>query len=131
MANYLVTPNMQLPNPVAGVDPGPDYADNIQSSFDIIDGHNHSAGNGVLINPNGLNINADLPFGGNNATALRSSRFIPQPAPLSLATDLGCLYVSGVDLYYNDGNGNQIKITASGTVNATSSGIVSGSASAA
>lgn len=131
MANYLITPNMQLPNPVPGVDPGPDYANNLSSSLNIIDQHNHSAGNGVLINPNGLNINADLSFNGNNATLLRSSRFSAQAMPLSLGTDLGCLYVSGVDLYYNDINGNQVQITASGAVNATSSGIVSGSASAA
>lgn len=131
MSTFLITPNMQLPNPVPGIDPGPDYANNLNSSLNIIDQHNHSTGNGVLINPNGLNINADLPFGVNNATLLRSVRFAPQPSPLSAGTDLGCLYVSGVDLYYNDVNGNQIKITASGTVNATSSGIVSGSSSAA
>lgn len=122
---------MQLPNPVPGVDPGPDYANNLTNSLNIVDRHNHSPGNGVLINPSGLNINADLPFGSNNAILLRSVRFAPQPSPLAAGTDLGCLYVSGVDLYYNDVNGNQIKITASGTVNATSSGIVSGSASAA
>lgn len=131
MANVLITPNMQLPNPVPGVDPGPDYANNLSSSLNIIDQHNHSAGNGVLISPNGMNINADLPFNDNNATLLRSARFSVQPNPLSLGTDLGCLYVSGVDLYYNDVNGNQIQLTVSGAVNATSSGIVSGTASAA
>lgn len=122
---------MQLANPVPGVDPGPDYANNLSNSLDIVDRHNHSPGNGVLINPNGISINADLPFGINNATLLRSARFSPQSAPLAAGTDIGCLYVSGVDLYYNDVNGNQIKITDSGTVNATSSGIVSGTASAA
>lgn len=131
MANTIITPNMQLPNPVPGVDPGPDYANNLFSSMGIIDQHNHSAGNGVLISPSGMNINADLPFGSNNAILLRSARFSPQLAPLSLGTDLGCLYVSGVDLYYNDVNGNQVQITLSGAVNATSSGIVSGAASAA
>jgi hypothetical protein len=131
MANFLITPNMQMPNPVPGVDPGPDYATNLSNSLNILDGHNHSAGNGVLINPNGLNINAELPFNANNATLLRSARFSPQTSPLSLGTDLGCLYVSGVDLYYNDVNGNQVRITSAGTVNATSSGITSGAASAA
>lgn len=131
MANYLVTPNMQMPNPVPGVDPGPDYATNLSNSLNIVDAHNHSPGNGVLINPNGLDINDDLPFNGNNATLLRSTRFSTQVSPLALASDIGCLYVSGVDLYYNDINGNQIQVTASGAVNASVSGIVSGTASAA
>jgi hypothetical protein len=122
---------MSLPNPVPGVDPGPDYANNLANSLNIIDQHNHSPGNGVLIQPNGMNINIDLPFGNNNATGLRSARFVSQSAPLSLGADLGCLYVSGNELYYNDEAGNRVQITASGAVNATASGIASGTASAA
>ncbi len=37
-------------------------------------------------------------------------------AALVGASDLGCLYEVGVDLYYNDGNGNQVRITQSGGV---------------
>lgn len=123
---------MNLPNPVPSQDPGPDYATNLQSCFNIVDGHNHSVGSGNQINSNGILINADLPFNSNyNATLLRSVRFAAQVAPLSGVTDLGCLYESGVDLYYNDGNGNQVRITSGGNVNATSSGISSGTAAAA
>jgi hypothetical protein len=43
-------------------------------------------------------------------------RFTPQGSPLALGTDIGCLYESGVDLYYNDGAGNQVRITQSGGV---------------
>jgi microcystin-dependent protein len=96
----------------------------------IIDQHNHAPGSGVQINPSGLLINSDLTFGNNNLTNVRSVRFQSQPSALDLPTDLGCIYESGVDLWYNDGNGNQIKITAGGVVNATSSGISSGTASA-
>src|SRR5271165_1148795 len=130
MSTYNLTPLMNLPNPNPGADPGPDYAQNIQACYNIIDGHNHSAGSGNQINPSGININADLPFGSNNATLLRSVRLIAQGSPLSGAQDLGCLYVAGVDLYYNDESGNQVQITSAGAVNATSSGIVSGSATA-
>ena len=130
MANFVLTPNMSLVQPDVGVEPGPQYAQDINNSLSIVDGHNHSPGYGVQITPSGLNINSDLPFGVNNATLLRSVRFQPQPAALSLATDIGCLYETGVDLYYNDGSGNQIQITKSGGVNATSSGISSGTASA-
>jgi hypothetical protein len=130
MANFNLTPNMNLPNAVPGVDPGPDYADNNQDCFNILDQHNHSPGSGVQINPSGILINADLPFNDNNATTLRSVRFQVQASALSLATDLGCLYVTGVDLWFNDENGNQIQLTKGGVVNATSSGISSGTASA-
>ena len=131
MSDTILTPLMNLPNPVPRVDPGPDYANNISACFTILDGHNHSAGSGNQINPSGILINADLPFNSsNNATLLRSVRFTPQLSPISGAQDLGCLYESGVDLYYNDGNGNQVRITSGGTVNATSSGISSGTATA-
>jgi microcystin-dependent protein len=108
---------MTLPIPVVGVDPGPDYALNLDACLGIIDSHNHSNGSGVQITPAGMNINADLSFGGNNATHLRSVKFSPQSSLLSLASDIGVLYESGVDLYYNDALGNQIRITASGGVN--------------
>lgn len=124
---------MSLPNPVPNVDPGPDYANNIQSCFNILDQHNHSPGSGAQINSSGLNINADLLYNNNNATTLRSIRFQPQLTALALASDIGCLYESGVDLYYNDGLGNQIRITQSGNVTGASgtiTGLPSGTASA-
>lgn len=133
MANIITTPNMNLPNPVPGVDPGIDYAKNNFSSFNQIDQHNHSSGQGVQIQPNGINISSDLPFNSNNATLLKSVRFSALIAPLAnTAPNTACLYVSGNELYYNDTTGgNQIQITLNGTVNATSSGISSGTATAA
>lgn len=127
MSNVNITPNMNLPNPVPGEDPGPDYANNLQSSLNIVDQHNHSAGSGVQINPNGMNINSDLTFNStNNAIGVRSVRFFAQAAPITAsAPDLGCLYVSAADLYYNDENGNQVQITSGGSV-AGSSGTITG-----
>lgn len=119
MANTIPSPNMNLPIPVTGVDPGPDWANNLNACLQVLDGHNHASGSGVQINPAGININTDLPFNLNNATLLRSVRFSPQLAVLVLPTDLGCLYEVGVDLYYNDGSGNNIRITQSGGVAGT------------
>jgi hypothetical protein len=137
MSDVLITPLMNLKNPVPSVDPGPDYANNLYYSFNILDQHNHSTGSGNQISQSGLDLVPagtsldSLPFNGGNATLLRSVRFSPQASTLALATDLNCAYVNGVDLYYNDGNGNVVQITKSGSVNATSSGISSGNASAA
>src|SRR5271170_7015417 len=106
MANIIITPNMNLPNPVVGTDPGPDYGNNLNASLVLIDQHDHSPGHGVLITPTGLNINVDLPINNNNLTLVRSVRFMAQGAPISLVTDLSCLYSvtesgSNGDLWYN------------------------------
>ncbi len=111
-----ITPNMNLTVPVTGSEPGPDWANDLNASLSTIDGHDHSAGYGVQIKPNGLNINSDLTMAGNNLTSVQSVRFSPQAAPLAGGSDLGCLFEVGVDLYYNDGNGNHVRITQSGGV---------------
>lgn len=133
MATVIITPNMNLPNPVPGVDPGPDYADNLSNSLNIIDQHNHSPGSGVQITTSGINIAADFLINNNNLTTVKSLRFQPQVSALAGVSDIGCLYEAGVDLYYNDGSGNQIRITQSGSVTGatgTITGLPSGTASA-
>lgn len=131
MATTVTTPNMGIIAPVPGQDPGPDWANNQYASCFIIDSHNHSNGQGVQITPAGLNINTDLPINGNNLTLVKSVQFVNQASPLIGASPfLNTIYFSGGNLYANDGVGNQVKITSSGTVNATSSGIASGTATA-
>jgi hypothetical protein len=116
---FIVSPNMNLPLPVVGKEAGPDYAKDVNNSLTLVDQHDHSPGRGVLITTSGLNINADLPFNSNNATSLRSVRFTSQPSALVLPADVGILYEVGVNLYYNDGNGVVIPITASGGIAGT------------
>jgi len=121
---------MNLIESTIGVDSGLSWEQNLNSSLTLIDAHDHSPGKGVPINSSSLNLTSDLALNGNNLTLVRSLRFNPQSSLLSGPADLGCLYESGVDLWYNDGNGNQVKITSAGSVNATSSGISSGTATA-
>lgn len=134
MPNTITSPNMNMPVPVVGVDPGSDWATNIDACLSVVDSHNHTSGQGVPITPQAININADLPFNGNNLTTARSVRFSPQSGTISNAADLGCLYENGVDLYYIDGAGNQVRITQGGSVTGASgtiTGLPSGTASAA
>lgn len=119
MSDTISSTNMGMPVPVVGTAPGPDWAIDINSCLSILDSHDHSAGYGVQITPSGLDINSDLSFQINNLTLVRSLRFSPQSAPLALGTDIGCLYESVNDLYYNDGVGNQVRITQSGAVAGT------------
>lgn len=116
MSDVVISPNMNLPVPIVGQDPGPDWANNINNCLTILDAHNHSPGYGVQVTPAGLNINATLPFNDHNLTQVMSVRFQSQGSPLSGGADLECVYVSGVDLFYNDGNGNQVQITSGGGV---------------
>lgn len=116
MAFESSSPFMSLPIPGVGLTDGPQYATDLNNCFTIIDAHTHVAGSGQLITPSAININSDLSFSNNNLTQARSVRFFAQSVPLAGVTDLDCVYTAGVDLYYNDGNGNQIQMTQSGGV---------------
>src|SRR5271166_4881199 len=109
MANTVTSPNMNLPVPTVGVDPGPDWATNVDSCLNIVDGHNHTPGSGVAITPTAINVNADLPMNNNNLITARTVRFQPQATAPSQPGDLSCLVEIGVDLYYIDGSGNLIR----------------------
>ncbi len=128
-----ISPNMGLIVPAVGPngEPGPAWALDTNADWSIIDQHNHSAGQGVSINPDGININTDLPMNGNNLTLVNTVRFNNLSGTLAGATpNLGVIYQAVGNLYFNDGAGNVVQITKSGSVNATSSGISSGTASA-
>ena len=66
---------------------------------------------------------------------IRAARYPPQASPITnTGLDVGEIYVSGNELYYNDvSGGHQVKITSSGNVNAGAgsiTGLPSGTASA-
>ena len=113
----MSTPNMTLTLPTVGVTAGPAYATQINAALTVVDGHDHSTGSGVQITPAGININADLSINSMNVTDVKTVRFTAQPSALAgTSPNLAALYVVNDDLYYNDGLGNQVAITASGAV---------------
>lgn len=120
-----ITPNMSLVLPGVGTQAGPQYATDVNNSLSIIDTHDHTPGNGVLIPTAGINIDNTLSFNTFGASDLQRLSLNAQGSPLSGTTYPTSLYASGVDLYYNDGSGNQIQITASGQVN-TATGNITG-----
>jgi len=132
MPNIIISPNMGMPVPVPGVDPGPDWANNIVACLSIIDQHNHSLSKGVVVTPGGININANLPFNGFYAASLGAAAFSAQSATLASSVTT-TLYVANSDLYYNDGSGNVVRLTQGGSVPGspgTITGLPSGTASA-
>lgn len=126
-----ITPNMSLVLPGVGTQAGPQYATDVNNSLSIIDTHDHTPGNGVLIPTAGINIDNTLSFNTFGASDLQRLSLDAQVSPLSGATYPTSLYASGVDLYFNDGSGNQIQITSSGQVNTATGNITGLSAPAA
>lgn len=120
------TPNMFLSLPTVSTTLGPAWASALNSALTLVDSHDHTSGNGARVPSSGLNIDADLSFGGNNATLLRSARFDPQASTLAAATDLRCLYAVAGNLYYNNASGTPVQITDGATLSATSLGGITG-----
>ncbi len=118
MSFEAISPNMSLILPGVGQTLSPTWATDLNNSLTIIDQHNHTAGYGVPVPSSGLNINADLSMNSNNLIAIKSSRYAAQSI-LAGPSDLNCVFVNGVDLYYNDGVGNHVRITQSGGVAGT------------
>jgi len=110
----MATPYMNLNLPVVSVTLGPTWASQVNAAFTQIDAHNHTSGNGQPVPSSALSVIGDIAMVDHNVSQARSIRFFPQTSPLSGPSDVDACYTAGVDLYYNDGNGNQIRLTASG-----------------
>jgi len=126
MSFTTVTPYMNLTLPEPTLELGPAWASELNAALFLVDSHNHTSGQGEPVPSAGLNINADVNFNGNNLTNARSIRFQNQTSPLSLSTDIGCIYESGGDFYYNNSIGQQVKITSGASLNAASIGGIGG-----
>lgn len=129
MANTIPSANMNLPIPTVGIDPGTDWALNLNSSLTLLDAHTHTPGSGVPITPGAININAALQINNNAVASIGSLAFLPQ----SVTPGSSSLYESGSDLYFVDGAGNNIRFTQGGSIagaSGTITGLPSGTASA-
>jgi len=128
----MSSPNMGLTIPVPTVTEGPQYAQEIQQNFNLIDSHNHTSGQGALIPLNALTISQNLNMNAYSVTNLKSTALVNQ---VSAPAENGSVYMSGDNLYWKDGTGAyNVQITngnslagAAGTI----SGLPFGTASAA
>jgi hypothetical protein len=123
--------SLRLPTPGVtqrlGVAPaGESWLELLNAALVALDAHSHAPGYGRPVPSSGLNVNADLPFGGYNATALRSTRYTDQGSALSAPVDIRCTFVAGGELYYRDAAGNTIKLTSGGALNAATVGGIGG-----
>lgn len=117
MATFTTTPNMGMTNPTPGQEPGIKYATDISGDIDLLDAHDHTLNKGLPITPDAMNVDSDLTFQNNNATNLRSVRLAINNATLGGIGDLNCVYDVSGNLWFNNGSGTPIQITAGSVVN--------------
>lgn len=129
-----ISPNMGLIVPGVGTELGPAWANDLNADLGILDQHDHSAGQGAQITPNGLNINSQLSMNSNDLTAVHAITYDNLLTPLPGSSPyLTTTYFSGGELYVNDAVGNMVQITNAGSVNSGAgsiTGLPSGTASA-
>jgi hypothetical protein len=111
----ITLPNMSLIMPALGGDAGT-WDDELQTAFTQIDSHNHSAGQGVQVPSAGININANLSFGGFGITNLASLTFAEIPA---LAAGADVIYVDSTthELMWRSHSGVNVQLTSGGALN--------------
>ncbi len=120
------TPNMNIQIPVVGVTDGPEWAEIINEAFETVDNHDHSPGNGQPVTPDGLNLNGNVNFQDNFEDNVGGVRLTQQGTVLATANDVRMLYSVGGDLYYNNEDGTDIKITDGAGLNASTIGGIGG-----
>ena len=122
--SYVITPNMNLLVPTVGTEAGPQYAQDINNSLNLIDGHNHSPGFGVQITPAGMNINTALSFQNNPGTSMGYVGLTAQASASTADQSLSSALTSSIyELWYTDSNGTATQITSNGSINATAASI--------
>lgn len=115
--------NLNLPEVL--VDLGPEWAQEINTAFEVIDEHDHSSGKGVSIKTSGIEINADLTFSNYSATNLNSAKFRNLSASLSGVSNSNSVYTSSGDLYFTNSSGVAIQITSGGSIVSTPAAVQS------
>lgn len=113
----MSTPNMNLTLPTVSTTVGPTWATMLNTAFTQVDAHTHvvGAGQGVPISAAALAIDGDVSWSNHSLLSVGSVQLADQ------GTTLGAnrVYNNGGNLYFTDGNGVAIPITASGGVAGT------------
>lgn len=100
-------------------DATPSYVAAIAASLQLLDAHDHTTGKGAKVPVSGLNINAELSFGGFSAVDLRSAHFESLGGALSASIDNNSVHVVDGDLYFLDGSNRSVRLTNNGGINAS------------
>ena len=108
------TPQMSLPLVAPGQATMSQFETDYNNSMALIDAHQHTAGQGVLIPVGGLSIQTPLPFNGQPATGMDYLGLVDAGAGPSVTLTL---WNDGINWWVEDGNGNKIQLTKNGGIN--------------
>jgi hypothetical protein len=111
-----------IAKPGVGTTAGPEWATNLNTSLDAVDGHDHSTNKGIRITPAAINVNSDLEFNQNSASELKNVIF---DSSVTAASTSYSLYQASGNLYWRNGSGSAVQVTIAGAVN-SGSGSISG-----
>jgi hypothetical protein len=110
-----------LAKPGVGTTAGPQWATDLNTSIDAVDGHDHSTNKGIRITPAAINVNSDFQFNENSATELKNVIF----STVTAATTSYSLYQASGNLYWRNGSGSAVQVTIGTAVN-SGAGSISG-----
>lgn len=112
----MATTYMVLDLPVPSVTLGPLWASDVNDAFELIDAHDHSAGKGVKVKPNGMNINDNLDIQDNQLENVEAVELSDLIATLSGAANANKLHAVSGDLYFTNSSGTPVQITSGGSI---------------
>ena len=110
----MATTYLGMTLPSVSITAGPQWATELNAALTVVDEHDHTSGKGQRIVPAAININAELTFNDNPLTDAGYLGMFNNPSPLA-SSILNTMYVSGGELYFNDGAGTALQLTDSGT----------------
>jgi hypothetical protein len=117
-----VTPNMGMVLPTPETTLGPEWAEELNTALDVVDVHDHTAGNGVLITPAAMLINALLNFNSNLLYGLLAAGLNSQGSATTTANFLGSVQNIGGNLYWVNNAGQSVQITSGSAIVSPGSG---------
>lgn len=118
----MATPNMNLTLPVVSQTPGPTWATEINGNLDLIDAHDHTSGNGVLVPVAGLDIDSDLSLATHALTDVTKVALLDQVSVASVRS----IYAKSGDLYWRSGGNAEVRLTVGGAIDVSSVGGITG-----
>lgn len=114
MVTTTQTPNMNLVLPNVGQELEPQASTDNNTAFELIDVHNHAAGNGVRIPAAGINIDQDFSL---NQFNLKDARAVKLKNNISLLSDIDAFYEKSGDIWWNNHTGVPVQITSGSSLN--------------
>lgn len=119
----METKNMKLVLPEIEVTLSPEWGQRINDALEQIDRHTHTHNSGVPITPSGIEIDENLNI---NSQGFDNVNYSVSLSKFEDESINNSVHIIDGELYFKDGNGNNVQITSGGTLNAGAAGTVGG-----